>query len=86
MWHSRLALVAFLTSSAFAQTFRGDMAGTVSDSTHAALVNAAVKPENPQPDLAEQPSPAAPEVICLPNSPPAFTSSPLQCRAAEPKR
>jgi hypothetical protein len=24
MWHSRLALVAFLTSSAFAQTFRGD--------------------------------------------------------------
>src|SRR5260370_35092251 len=47
MWISRLALAALLTSSAFAQTFRGDIAGTVTDSTGAALVDAAVKLENP---------------------------------------
>src|SRR5260370_38783937 len=47
MWISRLALAALLTSSAFAQPFRGDIAGTVTDSTGAALVDAAVKLENP---------------------------------------
>ena len=44
---SRFAIVVFLAANAFAQTFRGDLAGTVTDSTGAALVNATVKLDNP---------------------------------------
>src|SRR3982074_1479232 len=47
MWLRQLALVAVLSSGAFAQTFRGDIAGTVTDSSGAALVNAIIKLENP---------------------------------------
>ncbi len=41
------ALVALLASGGFAQTFRGDIAGTVTDPSGAALVNAIIKLENP---------------------------------------
>jgi hypothetical protein len=41
------ALFAFLAASAFAQTFRGDLAGVVTDSSGAALANAIVRVENP---------------------------------------
>src|SRR5579871_946700 len=42
-----LALVAVFAASSFAQNFRGDIAGTVVDSSGAALVDAIVKLDNP---------------------------------------
>jgi hypothetical protein len=47
MVRSGLGLAALWAVSCFAQTFRGDLAGTVTDSSGAALVNAAVKLESP---------------------------------------
>jgi hypothetical protein len=44
-------LFAFLCVSAFAQTFRGDLAGTVTDATGAALAGAAIKVDNPSTGL-----------------------------------
>ncbi len=44
---SRFALALVLVAGAFGQNFRGDMAGTVTDSSGAARPNAIVKPENP---------------------------------------
>jgi len=41
------ALFLFLAASAFPQTFRGDLAGVVTDSSGAALANAVVRVENP---------------------------------------
>ena len=42
-----LALAAWLAANCFAQTFRGDLAGTVTDTTGAALVDAIVRLDNP---------------------------------------
>lgn len=41
------ALSAFLSLAVFAQTFRGELAGTVTDSTGAALARAVIKLDNP---------------------------------------
>jgi len=46
-WLSRAALALFFAATSFAQTFRGDIAGNVTDSSGAALANAILKLENP---------------------------------------
>ncbi len=45
---SLLGLAFLLAATSFAQTFRGDLAGSVVDSTGAALINVTVKLENPE--------------------------------------
>ena len=52
MLHVRFALLfAVLSAGVFAQTFRGDLAGVVTDASGAAIVGAAVKVESPSTGL-----------------------------------
>jgi hypothetical protein len=44
-------ILTLFAAAAFSQTFRGDLAGVVTDPTGAALANAVVKVENPSTGL-----------------------------------